>query len=192
MLTQVRFRPFCSDSFPCFNHFHNSPSWVVFCLPQTLVAAPIVLGGTWLNSNSWAFVSRGVIFDETQNMSCHCNVTRQRIDRYPGQNASDQWGLDAPLPWPWPHRVLSLLRKRDESQGGRATEPRSPRQHEEADRRRPSMGLSPPSLGAAKNVHWTREPTVHVTKTVCDRNFVLKCETKQCEIMFILLTVNKV
>lgn len=25
MLTQVRFRLFCSDSFPCFNHFNNSP-----------------------------------------------------------------------------------------------------------------------------------------------------------------------
>lgn len=46
--------------------------------------------------------------------------------------------------------------------------------------------------GATKKVHWNREPTIRVTKTVCDRNFVLKCETKNCEVMFILLTVSKI
>ena len=34
MLTQVRFRPFCSDSFPCFNHFNNSP--ILGCILTSL------------------------------------------------------------------------------------------------------------------------------------------------------------
>ena len=175
MLTQVRFRPFHSDSFPCFNHFNNSPSWVVFWLPQTIIIDHIILGMIWLSSNGWAFLSREVISGVTQNRVWHWSSTQDGTLLTSGAWTHPSHGLGPDQCWLCYNKIISKVPSQGikEPQDHTAPETWGGRELMNTGRGRSHyLGIWylrtwGGTRGLEEWTYWNRELTFHVTAKSC-------------------------